>query len=96
MAKPVTIEQLGAWVKKNEHRTWNISNWKKGAKQRTFEVKYIDFTLDTRDMKIFRLSTRSFADLEADFREEFDGTILELLEDKLEKWNKRTNDEVQE
>lgn len=92
MAEPVTMAQLTEWVEKNKHRTWNIPrSFKKedGYKQRTFEIKYIDFVLDTRDMKVFRLSTRSFANLECDFREDFNGTILDLLEHKLKEWNER-------
>lgn len=86
MAEAVSVEQLAAWIKKNEHRTWSHANISKGKKMSTFEVKYIDFCLDTRDMKIFRLSTRSFSNVEADFREDFDGNILELLEKKLDEY----------
>lgn len=89
MAEPVTMQQLTDWVEKNKHRTWNHDSMFKSKKRSSFEIKYIDFTLDTRDMKVFGIRTRSFADLAVDFREDFDGNILELLEQKLEKWNEK-------
>jgi len=84
MSEPVTMQQLTDWVEKNRHRTWNFDE-KNMRKKLTMEIKYLHFTLDTRDMKIFHLSTRGAGiEFDVDFRDEFTGTILESLEKKLD------------
>lgn len=88
MAKEVTLQQLSEWVAKNENRTWSRSDLVDYTK-RTLEMKYIRFNLDTRDMMIFRVDTDSDRGVSADFREEFDGNILELLESKLDAYKKK-------
>lgn len=46
-------------------------------------IKYIDPVLDTRTMTIFNVKTRGWGNYSADFREEYDGDILDLLEYKI-------------
>lgn len=78
----MTLDEVNQWIKRNTLRTWSFPNF--GKENSTLEIKYFRFNLDTRDMKIFRIEIDGFADKVADFREDFDGTILELLESKLE------------
>jgi len=87
-AKTITPKQLMEWVKTNEHRTWSLrKGWGTGG---THEVKYLRFHLDTRDMKIYRIDVDGLGMEEAaDFREEFDGNLLELLEYKLKIYRER-------
>ncbi len=76
--RSVTPEQFVEWVRTNEHRTWShAKGFVPGAYPR---IKYFYPCLDTRDMKIFRITTKSM-DYVVDFRDEFDGNILEQLED---------------
>jgi len=79
-AKPITLKELNEWIKKNKKRTWFLKEM-----PTTFEVKYLRFSLDTRTMTIFNIQTESFKNLTVDYREKFDGTILDLLDHKLEK-----------
>jgi hypothetical protein len=92
-AKEITPAQFMEWVEKNKHRTWHREdhegNMLHNLPPRTHEIKYLRFSLtfnlDTRDMMIFSISSEGMNDdLSADCREEFDGTILDLLEHKLE------------
>jgi len=92
MAHEVTLKQLSDWIEKNKHRTWNhdyhFGPEKKG--ETTFEMKYIRFNLDTRDMRIFAIQTDGFGELKVDFREDDkDWTILDLLEFKLDQRRKK-------
>lgn len=83
MAKAVTMQQLTDWVEKNKHRTWNHKLFMEQTNMPSMEIKYLRFNLDTRDMKVFNvISDRG--NVMADFRDEFDGDILELLETKLD------------
>lgn len=79
MADRVTMQQVTDWIERNKERTWNVSL--KG--KRSFEIKYLDFVLDTRMMLVFRIASRGCVDMEADYREDFKGSILDLLEYKL-------------
>lgn len=84
-AKPVSLQELQDWVKANEHRTWYWPRLKK-KKTLTLEIKYLNFSLDTRDMDLWRIwvdgSNREF---DCSKHDEFEGTILELLEQKMNK-----------
>lgn len=83
-AKPVTMQELTDWVKANEHRTWHWPKITNGLKS-TMEIKYLSFSLDTRDMEVWSISVEGAGpDYHACDKDEFDGTILELLESKLE------------
>lgn len=83
MAKVVTLQQLHEWIKNNMHRTWS-RGMDVPFENRTLELKYIRFNLDTRDMKIFSITTDGFGNHSADFRDdEKDWTILDLLDSTL-------------
>jgi hypothetical protein len=80
----ITPKQFTDWVRDNEHRTWSLrKGWSEGG---THEVKYFRFNLDTRDMRIYRIEADCGYNrtVVADFREEFQGNLLELLEKKLQ------------
>lgn len=83
-AAPVTVKQLADWVEKNKSRTWNWPSIGKG-KELTLEMKYIYFSLDTRDMEIWYIRTEGGGHpIEVSDKDEFDGTILDLLEKRLD------------
>lgn len=86
MAKEVTLKELNDWIQKNLHRTWFRGQKPGSLEDWTMEMKYIRFNLDTRDMKIFSLTTRGLGkEITVDFRDDDkDWTILELLESRLE------------
>ena len=84
LQKEITLEDLTAWIDKNKHRTWN---WESilDVKNKTLQVKYLRFNLDTRDMKIFHISVEGMGStISVDFREDFEGNLLEELERKLD------------
>ena len=85
-AKPVSLKRLHEWLQKNCHKTWYLGEYPEQCKEkRTIgAVKYIEPVFDTRTMNIFHLSTRGWGRYEVDFREEFDGDILDLLEHKID------------
>lgn len=81
--KEISINQLAAWIKKNPQVTWGPKSWgsEQHGKPGHLRGKYIDFNLDTRDMKIFRLTLRGAGeDIVVDFRDEGEGTLLDQLE----------------
>lgn len=53
----VTFEELSKWLKKNDHHTWNFDNktLKKVIKS-TLKIKYLEFSIDTRDMHIWSIN----------------------------------------
>lgn len=85
-AKPVSLKRLHEWLQKNCHLTWYMGEYPEQCEHdRTIgPIKYIDPVFDTRTMTIFTLSTRGWGNYSVDFREEFDGDILDLLEYKIE------------
>lgn len=94
MAKPVTLQQLTDWVAKNIDKTWFTGHSDmgfEGMNEGGFSgkpgatplIKYISPVFDCRDMKVFRIEFRgSMEETVVDFRDEFDGDILELFESK--------------
>lgn len=84
MAKEVSLSQLREWIKKNEGRTWF---WRGPTphEKRTLEIKYLTFSLDTRDMRVFHIKVRGLGDeFTVDFRDDKkDWTLLDLLQSKL-------------
>lgn len=79
-ARAVTLVELNDWLEKNKKRTWHLmEGWKEGS---THEIKYLYPSFDTRDMKIFHIEAQP-CDIHVNFRDEFNGTILDLLENKL-------------
>lgn len=87
-AREVLLSELHNWLKENSELTWHHGSelyGKGGFGQKTCPViKYIHPHLDTRDMKIYHLTTSGVGNYCVDFREEFDGTILDLLKYKIE------------
>jgi hypothetical protein len=94
MARPVTLQQLTDWVKKNTCKTWFTGHEDLGNEcfmeggfagkpGHTPLIKYIEPAFDCRDMKVFRIKFRgAMPETVVDFRDEFDGTILDLFESK--------------
>lgn len=84
-AKAVSLRRLHEWLGTNAHLTWYMGEYPERCKhERTIgPIKYIDPVFDTRTGDIFTLSTRGWGNYKVDFREEFDGDILDLLEYKI-------------
>ena len=82
-SRPVTLQQLQDWVKANEGRTWYWDRLDK-AQKLSLEIKYLIFSLDTRDMEVWKISVDGANDIHVRDGEDFDGTILELLDKKLD------------
>lgn len=84
-AREVSLGELHNWLKENSHLTWCLNkNYGPGAFGSSHEeaspiIKYIYPYFDTRDMHIYHINTEGFGKYAVDFREEFDGTILDLL-----------------
>ena len=84
-ARSVTLKEFHQFIKDNLHNTWYLGEGgcfsqtgrEKGGMPR---IKYFYPSLDTRTMDIYHIKTDRF---EVDFREEFDGTILDLLLHKI-------------
>lgn len=91
MAKEVTVLELADWIEKNKHRCWAWDDpeyMKIPRSKKTLEIKYLNFSLDTRDMKIFHIDIRGAGDdFAVDFRDDNNNekSILDLLELKLKK-----------
>jgi len=81
--KEISLTQLTKWIKKNKHVTWSLESWGSHGigKPGRLRGKYINFALDTRDMKIFRLTLRGAGpDIAVDFRDEGEGNLLDALD----------------
>lgn len=80
--KEISLSQLNAWIKKNKHITWSPESFGSSpSKPGSLRGKYIDFNLDTRDMKIFRLTLRGAGEnIVVDFRDPGEGTLLDQLD----------------
>ena len=86
--RSVTMNQLTEWLETNKFRTWQFENF--GEDHATLEIKYLRFNLDTRDMKIFRISIDGIGEDKAvDFRDKFDGNILDQLSSMLKPQEKK-------
>lgn len=93
-AKPVTMKQLGQWIKKNINKTWFTGHtdlgWEglgeggfSGKPGATPLIKYITPVFDCRDMKVFSITFRgAMEETNVNASMEFDGNILELFESK--------------
>ena len=98
MARSVTIQEFKEWLKRPEilNLTWyrdfeeedsdpEFSKVEKIGRS-SLAVKYFDICLDTRDMKIWQISTRSFINVSVrdSSSSKYKGkTILDILEEKL-------------
>jgi hypothetical protein len=89
-ARSVTLKEFSDWIKEHLHMTWFLGEGGAFSTQGREKdggpyIKYFYPSLDTRTMKIFHIKTNYH---EVDFREEFDGTILDLLLHKINEWRK--------
>lgn len=93
MARSVTVQEFSDWFEKIKHRTWwcgrsdadgNQKIDLEAIRKRQMEVKYFYLSLDTRDGKIWHIKTREGLDTSVSESEKFDGTILELLERRMD------------
>lgn len=88
-AREISLKEFNDWLNENTHLTWCMQKKFKiggfGSKHPEAGpyIKYIYPSIDTRDMKIYHIKTDRF---EVDFRDEFDGTILDLLLHKIRKY----------
>jgi hypothetical protein len=85
--RAVTMREVTEWVEKNEHHTWSIDDGggfdpSSGGSP---IIKYLSFNLDTRDMKIFRISCDRLEGSPFDFRNEGEGSILDAMDRSLKK-----------
>lgn len=91
-AKPVSLRRWHEWLQENCHLTWYLGEYPEQCKheRKIGPIKYMAPQFDTRTMNIYNIQTRGWGNYEVDFREEFDGDILDLLKYKIE--NKLTVD----
>jgi hypothetical protein len=92
-AKEITLSQLHHWLKENNHLTWNMNgSYGPGAfssehadKRRGVPIiKYVFPYMDMRMGHIYHLETEGAGKYVVDFREEFDGNLLDLLKHKID------------
>lgn len=93
MAKSITLSQLHKWLNENKHLTWYIGDGggfdtKTRSKNGVPFVKYIYPSFDTRTMDVFAIKVSGLNDLTITSSEESDKNLLELLEEKIETYNK--------
>lgn len=86
--RSVTLDELKKWLKKNAHRTWAFDNFHPDKKDRTLQIKYLTFSLDTRDMRVWvvgfeGLGNREVAKAIRDTNDNDGKTILDELDEKL-------------
>lgn len=84
-AQVVSLKQFHEWLKENLHLTWYVGTGgcfsAEGREKGGWPAfKYFYPSFDTRTMDIYYIKTDRY---EADFREEFNGTILDLLIHKM-------------
>lgn len=83
------MQELTDWIERNKWRTWNWEN-KMAGKDLTLEIKYLEFSLDTRDLTVWSVSASGLGggDTVVSIRDTSDTgriTILDELESKLNK-----------
>lgn len=86
--REVTFDELHGWVRKNMHHTWYHGDGPSGfdpGDGGSLAMKYINFSLDTRDMKVFRITLSGFGGKDFDFRDGGDGSILDAAQEYLDK-----------
>jgi hypothetical protein len=81
------MKELTEWVDRNQHRTWHWPNF--GKTKLSLEIKYLSFSLDTRDMTVWSLSYSGLGgggkEIHIrDTRDDGDWTILNELEKNLD------------
>lgn len=81
-ARPVTLKECHEWLKKHESHTWS-HNRKVTSKRPYLAIKYIEFGMDTRDWVVWKITGSGTEEFSVTTHDEFDGTILELLEERL-------------
>jgi len=94
--KEVTIEEFAKWASNNKNYTWyhgKGGGFDFGGTNCPF-IKYMRPALDTRDMKVYRIECDR-KEYTTDFRDEGEGTILDILSAKLEKAMKNHNKEME-
>ena len=89
--RSVSLKELNDWIKENAHLTWLMTAGGPFSKEGREKggapyVKYIYPSFDTRTMSIFHIKTDRF---EVDFRDEFDGNILQQLSQEINKWRNK-------
>lgn len=93
MAESVTIKQFIQWLQRNTKKTWYVGGDLSkggfgGGVGHTPLIKYIIPHIDTRDMEIFSIDVSgSFPESKMNVNvagspDDFNGTILDLLESK--------------
>lgn len=84
--KGVTLQELSDWVEKNKERTWHFEGFKDHKKERTLEIKYLSFSLDTRDMMVWTVEVEGMGGSVYSVRDDSkddERTILDDLTSKL-------------
>jgi hypothetical protein len=79
-AKAVSLREWNNWLKENSKLTWHVDGYGPDGVR---AIKYMSPQFDTRTMKIYHISTSGIGNYCVDFREEFPGTILDLLAHKI-------------
>lgn len=92
-AKAVSLKEFTDWIDKNIHRTWNHGPKMSKLMSRSLEIKYFYPSIDTRDMKVFHIRISGWGDdWDVNHCDKFDGTILELLEKKLDDYKSKVKE----
>ena len=83
--RAVSIKELTDWIDKNKKHTWNFKD--KNYSKKTLRMKYIDFSLDTRDMNVWMLTISGMRDEfhVRDDNKEDGKTILDAAQEFLDK-----------
>lgn len=82
-ARPVALQELHNWLKENIELTWYLGKLEDGRGGRFRAMKYLDMCLDTRTMAVWRIDIRH--DVVVSIHDEYKGSILELLKEKIYK-----------
>jgi hypothetical protein len=84
--KEITLKELHDWIEKNKHITWDVTSFNQDTLKKPGHLKgkYIDFSIDTRSMRIFSLRLRGVGTpIDIHINEPGEGTILDALDQKL-------------
>lgn len=96
--KPVSMQELTDWVEKNKNHTWYMGDG--GGydaivdpdKPGSIAIKYLTFSLDTRDMKVYHVNAERLG-VKCDFRDPGEGTILDKLDGAIQEYCARVSKE---
>ena len=83
--RSVSVKELTDWIDKNKNHTWSFND--PDYLDKTLRMKYINFSIDTRDMNVWMLTIRGIGDefYVRDDNKEDGKTILDAAQEFLDK-----------